>query len=732
MKQKVLLITPPFTQLNTPYPATAYLNGFLKSKGIASFQADLSIEVILELFSKKGLTNLFDELDIENNDISENAFRIYALRSDYIKTIDAVVTFLQGNNPTLASLIASDGFLPQASRFASIDELEWEFGKMGLQDKAKHLATLYLEDLGDFITENIDAHFGFSRYAEHLGRSASTFDYIEEELNMPNTFVDDILIQQLKKKTEQYQPTVVALSIPFPGNVYSGLKCGQWLKANYPEINIIMGGGYANTELRSLSNAGIFNYVDYITLDDGEAPLLLLLEHLKGTREKNCLKRTFACEANKVIYYNGANESDFPLQETGIPDYSDLLIDKYISVIEVANPMHSLWSNGRWNKLTLAHGCYWGRCTFCDTSLDYIKRFEPQTAKNICDKIEAVIAQTGETGFHFVDEAAPPALLKEFALEVLRRKLVITWWGNIRFEKNFTQDLCRLLKASGCIAVSGGLEVASDRLLSIINKGVKVEQVARVSQHFTNNGILVHAYLMYGFPTQTDQETIDSLEVVRQIFMHGIVDSAFWHLFTMTAHSPIGLNPSQFGVSKKNDEIGSFANNDILHNDTKGAKHEKYSAGLKKALYNYMHDVGFDMPLSKWFDFKVPRTTVAPNYIEQILDTPIHDILSSQSKVIWMGNSPTIRLFTKSKKGKQFQMAELFFIDKTDEHVVKTTQQVGQWLSRILPEIAIGGAAVKELKFLEEDFANNALGDFDLFVTSREFGKLRQLGLLIL
>ena len=80
---------------------------------------------------------------------------------------------MQGKNPTLALQICQDDFLPEASRFTQLDELDWAFGSMGTQDKGKHLATLYLEDISDFIIECIDQNFGFSRYAERLGRSAN-------------------------------------------------------------------------------------------------------------------------------------------------------------------------------------------------------------------------------------------------------------------------------------------------------------------------------------------------------------------------------------------------------------------------------------------------------------------------------------------------------------------------------------------------------------------------------
>jgi radical SAM superfamily enzyme YgiQ (UPF0313 family) len=552
VEKKVLLITPPFTQLNTPYPATMYLKGFLNTQGVSSFQMDLGIEVILQLFSSATLPLFFEKAELIKDSLSENSTRILNLKSDYIRTIDSVISFLQHKNPTLAHVICAGSFLPEASRFAQLEDLEWAFGTMGTQDKARHLATLYLEDISDFIIEAIDPHFGFSRYAERLAISAATFDELETALSAPESIVDSLMLGILDKRIKQTNPSLVALSVPFPGNLYAALRCGKWIKQHHPSIRIAMGGGYPSTELRSLSDSRVFDYLDFITLDDGETPIMHVLEYLDGNRSIENLKRTFARIKGTVTYCNASNTPDVAQFKVGTPDYSDLKLNDYLSVIEVANPMHRMWSDGRWNKLTLAHGCYWGKCTFCDISLDYIQRYEPSTAKLICDRIETIIAQTGETGFHFVDEAAPPSLMKELALELLHRGITIVWWTNIRFEKSFTRDLCILLRESGCIAVSGGLEVASDRLLQLIDKGVTVNQVAVVADNFTNAGIMTHAYLMYGFPTQTAQETIDSLEIVRQMFEAGIIQSGFWHQFAMTAHSPVGINPKSFQTEVEN------------------------------------------------------------------------------------------------------------------------------------------------------------------------------------
>ncbi|MDI5887889.1 B12-binding domain-containing radical SAM protein [Flavobacterium yafengii] len=735
MKTKLFLITPPFTQLNTPYPATAYIKGFLNTKNIESVQADLGIEVILKLFSKEGLLNLFQvsnfRFQVPSETISDNSKRIFALKEEYLKTINPVIAFLQGKNPTLALQICQEDFLPEASRFAQLEELDWAFGTMGTQDKAKHLATLYLEDISDFIVECVDANFGFSRYAERLGRSANSFDELYEALQQEPTYIDNLLLSILKERIETIQPTLFLISVPFPGNLYSAFRSAQWVKKHYPSIKISMGGGFPNTELRSLSDARVFEFFDFITLDDGEAPIEELINAVSSSTVEKQYKRTFLLENGKVVYKNNSLKHDYKQSQVGTPDYSDLLLDKYISVIEIVNPMHRMWSDGRWNKLTMAHGCYWGKCTFCDISLDYIKVYEPVAANLLCDRMEEMIAQTGENGFHFVDEAAPPALMRALALEILRRRLAVTWWTNIRFEKSFTKDLCLLLKASGCIAVSGGLEVASDRLLKLIDKGVTVEQVAKVTRNFTEAGVMVHAYLMYGYPTQTIQETVDSLEMVRQLFEVGVLQSGFWHQFAMTAHSPVGLYPEKFGVVKETEAIGAFANNDINYTDSTGIDHDKFSFGLKKSLFNFMHGICFDYELQDWFEFKIPKTKISLDFIFDALQEDDDFNIKPTAKIVWLGGKPFTEHFTKSKKGNSWEMMTLTFHDKKESFSVQTNKKEGEWLVEMLQKISVSNVKIYNYQEVKADFESH-LEDFELFWYSKPIKTLREFGLLVL
>ncbi|MDE2396935.1 MAG: radical SAM protein, partial [Burkholderiales bacterium] len=608
---RVLAVIPPMTQLNTPYPSTAYLTGFLRGRGIDARQTDLALALVLELFTAAGLAEVracIAALPPQRRTPRLDAFG--AAFERHAAVIGPVIRFLQGADATLAHRIAGRTFLPEGERFAALevyvdpdggDPLAWAFGALGAQDRARHLATLYLNDLADVLRDAVDPRFEFVRYAESLAASQPSFDALAAALAAEPTLIDRTLQRLALEALREHEPDVVLLSVPFPGSVYGALRIAQALKAARPQLRIALGGGFVNTELRELAEPRVFDFVDAVTLDAGERPLLALLEHWAGKRSAQRLVRSFVRDAQGVVRYIDIGEADIPFAQVGTPTWDGLPLARYLSLLDLLNPMHRLWSDGRWNKLTVAHGCYWKKCSFCDVGLDYISRYDAAEAETLVDRIEAIVHETGQTGFHLVDEAAPPKSLKALAAELRRRRVEISWWGNIRFEKSFTPELCAQLAESGCIAISGGLEVASDRLLKLMNKGVTVDQVARVTRAFAEAGILVHAYLMYGFPTQTVQDTVDALEYVRQLFAAGCIQSGFFHRFACTVHSPVGRDPAAFGVTLQPLPPITFAKNDIGFVDPTGVDHDALGLGLKKAIYNYMHGIGLEQDVRRWF-----------------------------------------------------------------------------------------------------------------------------------
>ncbi|REG83758.1 radical SAM superfamily enzyme YgiQ (UPF0313 family) [Marinomonas pollencensis] len=637
----VLLMTPPMTQLNTPYPATAYLTGFLRSRGYEAEQRDPAIELFLEMMTAPALDIIRQHVEdnfeqFEDDELPDVIFTFLAEFDRYRLAVEPVIRFLQGKDPSLALRIISRRFLPEGPAFDTIEQMEAvsgdvlkaAFGNLGVQDQAKYLATLFINDLSAVITQGVDPYFEVSRYGERLAAANPSFDNLYDTLMGEPSFSSEILEQLVEQYLEETQPSVVALTVPFPGNMLGALRIAQTCKAINPDLPVVMGGGFVNTELRALKDTRVFEFVDFICLDDGERPFMTLLEFFDGQREIDELVRTyFLAEDESGIPYVHLNDNkelhDIPQTDVGTPSYDGLPLSEYLSLCEMLNPMHRIWSDGRWNKLTIAHGCYWRKCSFCDVSLDYIDRYDAAGADLLVDRIEELIEETGQTGFHFVDEAAPPKALFALANRLIERGVVISWWGNIRFEKTFTPERCQLLADSGCIAVSGGLEVASDRLLKLMKKGVSVEQVARVTKAFSDADILVHAYLMYGFPTQTEQETIDALEMVRQMMAQGCFQSAFWHRFAATIHSPIGINPDDYGITLDERPEILFAENDVDFTDPTGTDHEMLGEGLRKALYNYMHGIGFDQPMNFWFERPVSDTTMRQDLISKAINDVI-------------------------------------------------------------------------------------------------------------
>lgn len=722
---RVLLLTPPLTQLNTPYPATSYLTGFLRSRGIDAVQADLSLETALAVFSRRGLTRLFDALREHPERWPEPVQRALQASDAYLETIGPVIAFLQGRDPTLAIRIAGGGFLPEGPRLASRARDQWAFGSLGTTDRAKYLAGLYLDDVSDLISATVDPWWGLSRYAERLAASAASFDPLARVLAEPARYTADLLDACARELTRGPRPDLVGITVPFPGNLYGALRAASVLRRAWPDVPVALGGGYVNTELRDLDEPRLFDHVDYVTLDAGERPLLCLLDLLAGKRGADALCRTFTRLDGRVVYRDGAGEPDIPFEEAGTPTYVGLDRSRYLSIVEMPNPMHRLWSDGRWNKLTVAHGCYWKRCAFCDVDLDYIKRYEPAPAAVLVDRIGALIAETGETGFHFVDEAAPPARLVDLALALLERGRVISWWGNIRFEAAFTSDVCRLLAASGCIAVSGGLETASDRLLALMDKGVSVGQAARTAHHLTRAGIMVHAYLMYGFPTETPQETIDALERVRRFFEADLLQSAYWHRFSATVHSPVGRKPSQYGVTIDPLPAGSFARNDVVHHDSRAGDLDALGRGLARAVYHFMHGMGLERDVRTWFEHRAPKPRVSPNVVREALTDTTPGAWDPAARLIWIGERVTVE---RTGRGGVRLACE----GRTTASRVPARAMIADWLAeRVRAASPRGrqGRAYPTLGDLAASYPGE--GSFDAWCRGRVWNAVRRAGLLV-
>lgn len=606
---RTVLITPPLVQLNSPYPAVPVLTSYLRSRGHQVCQRDFALEVALRIFTPE-IIRQAAELGRRLPPSDELAFFLEA-SEDYANTILPVISFLQGRSPELGWRIARRLLLPEGPHFqelesyddsSSEDYLEDNFGRSTIVDRAKYLSALYLDDLAVFLSQTIDRDFGFGKYAEHLALALPSLDPILERLEK-TSLIDEIIDNLTAEMLQAETPDFVGLAIPFPGTLYGAFRIARQIRRINPQIKIVFGGGYVNSELRQLTDLRLFDYADFLSFDEGFRPLASIIEDRLVPAEPPAN----SCGSGFIQTAQGffAPDNSLPVPAVVAPTYDGLDLQQYFPVCEMTNPMHRLWSDGVWLKIQLARGCYWHRCAFCDLSLDYIGRYEPARASEIVDVMERLIAETGRRGFHFVDEAVAPSLLIAVSKEIIRRKLIVTWWGNIRFEKAFTAEVAQLMADAGCLAVTGGLECANDRLLTLMHKGITCASARQVFANFAEAGILVHAYLMYAFPTETRAEAISALNFVRQCFRDGILHSAFWHRFALTAHSYIAAHPDEYKIRLLPESVSPdrrFARNEIPYAETHTEDWDEIGRKLSLALYNYEIGLGLDMPASKWFN----------------------------------------------------------------------------------------------------------------------------------
>lgn len=701
----VVIIQPPMVQLNTPYPSGAYLLSFFKNllsnnqtEGNVAW-LDLSTELFHRVFSQKGILHIFEKTfsralkladDFERKGDDGSAFQIRRFISQsklWADWIEKIVSIVCSNGKVSGREFTHEfvrsAHVPRGNRVEQfLSKLERDVSV----DDSQILASLALADLADYISVVYDKNFALIRYAESLATSTSTFSQVENELSSPILidFLQPLLEEKLSNITRD---TLFCVSVPFPGTFTAGLFIAKYLKNRYSKNALVaMGGGYVNTELRTVKENKLFDYCDFLSYDKGYGSYIKLFENAKYIEELR--KKLDGSQYYKIKYAAGGNiieplENDSEIERaeknlvrTLVPDFESIDFTKSPRLADSNNPMHRIWNDGAWIKLYLAYGCYWHRCAFCDTSLDYVKGFCGTNISALYDGIYRQCQKAGVYGLHFVDEACPPIGLQEFALKNIaaaKNGTSLTYWGNIRFEKTFSRDLADLLSYGGMTAVSGGIEIATGNGLDSINKGTDMENIVAACCAFKEAGILVHSYMIFGFWNQTEQDLIDSMETLRQLFAAGLLDSAFWHKFSLTLHSTVyrewleGKHPELKPIVNSDTQ---FAENSIQFEGEE--KSEKYSAPLNAALDMWMNGEKLKKNVESFFPYKMPRPSIPADYVERLIekyerkrDNSFKEIGKGgdSGKFVWIGG----KVFTlKAPGGKQLcwsYMGELIYAD---------------------------------------------------------------------
>ena len=673
---EVKIIQPPLVQLNSPYPSGAYLSAFFRSLALKTEWKDLSLELFLAIFSRSGLTKLFalsEKSALEKANRAEkagdeatafNLRRYVSEKDDWINWIDDILSMLTSGNGRgtavsgreLCHRFIFSPYSPRGYRMQQyIDSLE----KEPTTDDARAIASFALADIADYITSVFDKNFALIRYAESLTINETHFSEIEKAVSSPvleafyKPILDSISIDEGKEGKEGKR-TLICISVPFPGTFTASLYTGKYFKEKYGEkVFVSIGGGFVNTELRSAKDKALAKYIDAISFDRGYGSYYALFNADFEKDRSSLYKMRLFIQNEKDIdviepldFEKAAVDFEEEKTVSLVPDYTGIDFSLYPRLVDDTNSMHRLWSDGTWMKAYLAHGCYWHKCAFCDVTLDYVCAYKMTNVKNLYACLYEQSKKSGVRGVHFVDEACPPVSLASFAYENAKKGTPISSWGNVRFEKTFTRDIADFISFGGVIGVSGGIEIATGNGLDDIHKGTDIDSIAGSCAAFKEAGILVHAYMIFGYWEENAQMLIDSLETLRQFFALGLIDSAFYHKFVLTRHSRIykewkeGKYPKLKPIIPK--DTGIFAKNGLHFEGEE--KSERYEAGLNAAIESWMHGMRLEENVRSFFSFKMPSPSIPRNYVEKAIEryeerTAIERkaMLTESSLTFWLG-----------------------------------------------------------------------------------------------
>lgn len=715
-----ILIQPPLVQLNTPYPSGAYLLSFFKDeykrRKISGNVAwlDLNNDFFHAVFCKSGIETIFsktsekallraEQFEQENDADSAFQLRRFVCQSDaWIRWIDKIIAIVCSSRRDVSGREFVHEFIRGAHvpRGNRMEQFLQNLNRDVCADDAQILASLALADLQDYMQVVYDADFSLVRYAERLASSSARFSDAESGLDAPvlNDFYEKVLSEKILSYKDE--PSLIGISIPFPGCFEAALFTAKFIRSRkFKNCVIAFGGGYVNTELCEISEPKIFDYCDFLSYDKGYGSFSEIFDALEklppdffGSENKNCgtLNSIFdgtqfyntAYRFNGTIVlpkniHDGSCEKIMRKERCCVkkifPDYSSIDFSKYPRLADDVNPMHRIWNDGAWLKAYIAYGCYWHRCSFCDTALDYVKNYCMTDVPALFDALYAQAEKTGVYGIHFVDEACPPSALEQFALKNLAAKNIpLTFWGNIRFEKTFSRDLADLLAAGGLTAVSSGIEIATDTGLDSVNKGTDIENIVSACCALKEAGVLIHSYMIFGFWNQSEQDLMNSMETLRQLFAAGLLDSAFWHKFTLTLHSTVYRdfqNGKYPGLKIVPPEKNRFAKNEVHYEGEE--KSQKYSGPLNAALECWMHGCKLNKPVEQFFPFKMPSPTIPKKFVDSLIekyaekrDRRFSSLPEPGEQFVWLAGVPVV-VNTPAKRSRLCwnYMGEFFSVE---------------------------------------------------------------------
>lgn len=200
--------------------------------------------------------------------------------------------------------------------------------------------------------------------------------------------------------------------------------------------------------------------------------------------------------------------------------------------------------------------CYWAKCSFCSINSRFISEKKVETlneyaVRNVDNLIANIKKIKNLSSLIFTDEAIEASVLIYFAEQLLKHKIDIRWSVRSRFSDKFTMDNCMVLAKSGTRFLGFGLESVTPRILKLMNKREREyskEEFNNIFENCDKAGINAHAYFMIGFPSETKQETDETLEFIDYQLENRKYFTYSANVFYLMKGSDIHKHPEKYNI----------------------------------------------------------------------------------------------------------------------------------------------------------------------------------------
>jgi len=509
---KVLLVFPPQWTPAMPHLALPVLTSFLRSHGVDVIQRDLNLETYDAVLSRSHLEQAIDRLRAG-----------YTGRRRRGRAIPERVSWALDQGPELAT---------------KVEDAKVVFRSPAFYDGPQSLAAfkVIVQSLELASLPFLPAQLDLLNYlpASPVDSSRSLLQAVRDPRhNMFLEIFERVIVPDIVRE----KPDLVGISIPTMGQMLAGMTLAYLIRQTGLSCHITVGGPHITMLREQIPRVpALFGLIDSVVAFDGETPLLRLAEAIDSDGD--------LAEVPNLVYKADGEIRVNPIsprawreaaRSARPPDFDGLPLDRYLAP-ELVLP------------LITSHGCYHGKCGFCNVGYGDAKSFYPLPVDQVLDQITALQEKYGVRHIFFADEAITPRTLRELSAQLADRGDPANWCGCARFERTLSQGLLESMSRGGCRMLLFGLETASERMIQHMVKGTQRDQMSRILNVSAQAGIWNHTFFFFGFPGETME---DAQETVNFVYAHQqAIHSASLGEFVLERYSPAHLDPKRYGIRR--------------------------------------------------------------------------------------------------------------------------------------------------------------------------------------